>query len=83
MNHLAAERNEARLAEYNAWVKSHTPEEIRLANNARKQLRRKLADKGKKAPALTRLIEDDRLPKRPISPYTIFFAERQATGHGS
>ncbi|KAF3043226.1 hypothetical protein E8E12_009383 [Didymella heteroderae] len=78
-NQLAAERNEARLAEYNAWVKSHTPEEIRLANNARKLLKRKLAGKNKGGIARTQLIEDDRQPKRPTSSWTIFFAERQSS----
>ncbi|KAF1930776.1 uncharacterized protein M421DRAFT_3069 [Didymella exigua CBS 183.55] len=83
-NHLTSERNEARLAEYNAWVKSHTPEQIRLANNARNLLRKKLAGKYKRQVAHTQPIEDDRMPKRPSSAWAFFFAERQASSdfHG-
>ncbi|KAL1653537.1 hypothetical protein SLS61_004047 [Didymella pomorum] len=78
-NHLAAERTEANIAEYDAWVKTHTVDEIRLANNARHLLRRKLASKIKGTPAHTKTIEDDRQAKRPISAWNFFFAERQAS----
>jgi hypothetical protein len=79
LNHLAAELNEARIAEYDAWVKSHTVEEIRLANNARNLLRRKLAGKIKGTPAYTNSIPDDRHVKHPTSAWNFFFAERQAS----
>ncbi|KAF3049870.1 hypothetical protein E8E11_010228 [Didymella keratinophila] len=78
-NHLATERNEANIAEYHAWVKTHTVNEIRLANNARKLLRRKLAGKTKGTPAYTKPIEDDRQVKLPTSAWNFFFAERQAS----
>lgn len=82
-NHLAAERNEARAAEYKAWVESHTPEEIRIANNARRQLKKKLiarkaaADSAyKHAPSNTRPIEDTRQVKRARQAWTFFVLER-------
>lgn len=75
---MAAERNQARVAEYNAWVQSHTPDQIRIANNARNLLRRKLAGKlkGSNAPAHTQRIEDERAVKRPSSAWAVFFGER-------
>lgn len=76
---MAAERNEARLAEYKAWVKSYTPDQIRLANNARAQLRRRLAGTLKGAISHTQTIEDGRQVKRPTSAWGFFFAERQAS----
>lgn len=76
---MAAERNEARKAEYSAWVKSYTPDEIRRANNARVQLRKKFAGKFKGTVANTRSIDDDRMPKRPRPGWTFFFSERQAS----
>lgn len=80
-NHLAAERNEARAAEYKKWVQSHTPDQIRIANNARNLLRRKLAGKFKsrQTPPHTQTITDERQPKRSASAWTHFFAERQAS----
>ncbi|KAF2632162.1 hypothetical protein BU25DRAFT_406687 [Macroventuria anomochaeta] len=80
-NHLAAERNEARAAEYKAWVESHTPDQIRIANNARNLLRRKLAGKlkGNAKPGHTQLIVDERQVKRAQTAWSFFFAERQAS----
>ncbi|KAF3000154.1 hypothetical protein E8E13_005466 [Curvularia kusanoi] len=87
LNHLAAERNEARAAEYKAWVESHTVDEIRIANNARRLLRKKLAERDSLAgkaptarrPANTDHIPDDRRVKRPLTSFTIFFAERSSS----
>lgn len=89
MNHLAAERNEARAAEYKAWVESHTVDEIRIANNARRLLRKKIAERASLAgkapsakrhhPANTDHIPDDRRVKRPLTSYTFFFAERSSS----
>ena len=78
---MAAERNEARAAEYKAWVESHTPDQIRIANNARNLLRRKLAGKlkGNAKPGHTQLIVDERQVKRPQTAWSFFFAERQAS----
>jgi hypothetical protein len=73
-NHLANVNRDANGAAYKQWVESHTPEQIRVANNARLQL--KLKD-----PIHTwRQIHDDRIPKRPSSPMLFFMKERHASG---
>jgi hypothetical protein len=59
---------------YKQWVESHTPEQIRVANLARTQLRTK--DPLHK----WRAIHDDRIPKRPSSPMFFFCKERYASG---
>jgi hypothetical protein len=80
-NHLAGEKTAARLAEYNAWIRSHTPAQILAANNARAQLRTKLKGKRKAGhPAYTAKLVDDRQIKRPAGPYQIFFTERHNSG---
>jgi len=66
---------------YKKWIDSHTPEEIRLANNARKSLKRmgvKGADAkhSKKYP----LLMDPRLPKRPSPAWTLFVTSRWQSG---
>lgn len=62
-------------------MESHTPDQIRIANNARNLLRRKLAGKlkNKAKPTHTQLIVDERQVKRPQSAWVFFFAERQAS----
>ncbi|KAL1604566.1 hypothetical protein SLS59_003761 [Nothophoma quercina] len=79
LNHKTAEVNEARLAEYNAWVKTYTPDEIRIANNARRALKRKLKDtrKSNAQPKHTAIIVDDRQVLGRKSAWTFFFSERQ------
>lgn len=63
--------------EYEAWVKSHTPDQIRMANLARNKLRTKAGIKyGAKWP----LIKDDRLLVQPSSSYALFLGDRMATG---
>jgi hypothetical protein len=81
-NHLANEQNVVRLAEYKAWVRSHTPEQIEAANRARSQLRTKLKDKtkGGKVPHHTAKIADDRQVKPAVNSYALFFKERFSTG---
>lgn len=77
---MATQRSEERLAEYKAWVASHTPDQIRIANNARYSLRRKLGgSRGKGNPHHTQRIVDERAVKRPISAWAFFFAERQGS----
>ncbi|KAJ4986633.1 HMG box protein [Stagonosporopsis vannaccii] len=80
-NHLAAQRTEERLAEYKAWVESHTPDQIRIANNARYSLRRKLEGKLKSGvyPRHTQRIVDERAVKRPMNSWALFFSERQSS----
>ncbi|OSS45617.1 hypothetical protein B5807_09694 [Epicoccum nigrum] len=82
-NHIAAERTEARAAEYKAWVESHTPDQIRIANNARAKLKRKLAEKSALAgydkvptPVQTQPIKDERRARHPKSAWVFFFSER-------
>ncbi|KAF1911909.1 hypothetical protein BDU57DRAFT_524011 [Ampelomyces quisqualis] len=80
-NHVANERTVAKRAEYKAWIESHTPEQIRLANNARTQLRFKLSGLGKTGYSVhTARLVDERQPKRPANAYAIFVSERFATG---
>ncbi|KAH7388779.1 hypothetical protein BKA66DRAFT_59620 [Pyrenochaeta sp. MPI-SDFR-AT-0127] len=81
-NHLANERTVAKRAEYQAWVNSHTPEQIRIANNARAKLRARYEKSEKKgrSPSYTAKIHDDRHVKRPSSPYALFSKERWASG---
>ncbi|KAJ4367499.1 hypothetical protein N0V83_007082 [Neocucurbitaria cava] len=81
-NHLAIERNATRQAEYKAWITSHTPEQIRVANRARLLLRKKLVGtaKGKKGPAHTAKLHDDRHVKQAGNAYVKFFTERHASG---
>lgn len=76
-NHLAHTAREAAAADYKRWVESHSPEEIKLANSARKKLR-KVDDK--KSPKKWSAIEDERLAKRPVTSYVHFSISRQASG---
>lgn len=59
---------------FKKWLGTHTPDQIRLANNARTQLKRKYKKHGL-AP-----IPDSRLPKRPIIARSFFLKDRYATG---
>jgi len=81
-NHIANERTAARRAEYQAWIHSHTPDQIRVANNARAVLRRKLKGtlKATKYPAYTSKLVDDRAAKKPTSSFLVFLKERFASG---
>lgn len=54
---------------HRAWVDSHPPEAIYMANIARRRLARKLGKRNF-------LIHDDRLPKRATSPYILFCQSR-------
>ncbi|KAE9376948.1 hypothetical protein N431DRAFT_401543 [Stipitochalara longipes BDJ] len=73
-NHLANQNKTANAIAYKQWVESYTPEQIRVANNARAQLRTK-------DPLHTwKPIHDDRNPKRPSSPLIFFAKEKYASG---
>ncbi|OLN88736.1 hypothetical protein CCHL11_01869 [Colletotrichum chlorophyti] len=61
-------------AAYQAWVTSHTPQEIAEANRARARLRK---IHGRLTP---RDIQDDRQPSRPQGPYVLFTKARWASG---
>jgi outer membrane biosynthesis protein TonB len=80
-NHLANQATAAKQAEYDAWIQSHTPEQIHTANLARAQLRKKLvATKTGSTRRHTAKLIDARRGKRPTGPYLAFLKERYATG---
>ncbi|KKK16342.1 hypothetical protein P175DRAFT_0473594 [Aspergillus ochraceoroseus IBT 24754] len=58
---------------YDEWIQEHTPLQIKEANIARRRLARI------KDTSLS-LLRDDRLVKRPNSPYIYFFKERHEAG---
>lgn len=62
-------------ATLNAWLSNYTPDQIRIANNARRVLNKKY---GRKIP-LAR-IQDPRLPKKPLGIYVCFVKERFESG---
>ncbi|RKF62051.1 putative hmg box protein [Golovinomyces cichoracearum] len=57
------------------WVYKHSPDQIRLANNARRQLSRLYPNTNQ-----WRQIQDDRQPKRPVTPLLCYIKERYSTG---
>ncbi|KAJ5185668.1 High mobility group superfamily, partial [Penicillium cf. griseofulvum] len=63
----------ANAAAYDAWVKSHTPLQIKEANTARQALSRLV--KKNYSP-----IKDDRLPTKSRSAYVLFVADRMESG---
>jgi hypothetical protein len=80
-NHLASEQTAAKRKQYQDWVHSHTPEEIRVANVARARLRALLPKlKSGRTPAHTHKIIDDRAIKLPLNQYARFATERFTTG---
>ncbi|KAK5116020.1 hypothetical protein LTR62_000476 [Meristemomyces frigidus] len=95
-NHLGNEANQAALAEYKKWVESHTIEEIKAANIARRQLRglrRKNLKEGtssssssssmaenKRGPKTWTSIVDERQVKRPTTSFSQFVVNRHASG---
>ncbi|KAI1474796.1 hypothetical protein K445DRAFT_315189 [Daldinia sp. EC12] len=75
----AAEQNKlSNAAAYTAWVESHTPEETVAANKARYLLKRKFQYPA--SPHVVKLIRDHRIPKRPVTPYSLFTRARWASG---
>jgi hypothetical protein len=79
-NHIANQNKEKNEEAYRKWVEQHTPDQIRIANNARQALARKDKAGSRKFSA----INDTRLPKRPINARAAFTKERHASGdlHG-
>ncbi|RSM10734.1 hypothetical protein CDV31_007111 [Fusarium ambrosium] len=65
LENRAAANREKNAANLKAWIKSHEPARIHIANQARRRLNR-LTEKNYRA------LEDERLPKRPLSSYTNF-----------
>ncbi|KAF3056587.1 putative hmg box protein [Daldinia childiae] len=63
-------------AAYASWVEDHTPDQTVAANRARQLLKRKY-----NFPVATlKVIHDPRVPKRPITPYSLFTKARWASG---
>ncbi|KAF1989244.1 hypothetical protein K402DRAFT_390824 [Aulographum hederae CBS 113979] len=82
LNHTAASAKAANIAAYEKWVLSFTPEQIRLANNARRRLRTKLpkTKSGEKRSGRgLSPIRDPRQVKRPQNAYLMFVQERYQT----
>jgi len=59
-------------------LSEHTPTEIKAANNARNQLKKKAKKEGKKK--TYNHIQDERIVKQPRTPYTYFLTDRFASG---
>lgn len=68
------------------FIERHTPDEIRIANNARRQLNkvstqpRPPGSNQRLVARKVRLLGDQRALKRPDTPYIQFFRERHASG---
>lgn len=75
MNHRANQNKLAYGIAFKQWVETHTPDQIKEANNARKSLRRKL----KKSFSYHRII-DSRIPKQPRNAFTQHSMERHLSG---
>ncbi|KAG9186604.1 hypothetical protein G6011_09712 [Alternaria panax] len=79
-NHVAKERSVARRAEHQAFLNNYTPDQIRIANNARAMIRKLLKDKLKGTPSHTSKLIDERAVPRKPSAYTTFVKDRYASG---
>ena len=77
-NHEANENKSKNELAYKTWVQSHSPVEIKKANNARRLLTKKAKAAGKKK--IYRTIQDDRTVHHPLSSYTYFFKARNDSG---
>ncbi|KAK3934791.1 hypothetical protein QBC46DRAFT_70097 [Diplogelasinospora grovesii] len=75
---VASQNKLANAAAYKSWVESHTPVEIADANRARYRLQHHFKVPGVKGP-----ITDDRLPKRSVSAYVLFYKSRWQSGEFS
>jgi hypothetical protein len=77
-NHVAKTLNQTRVEEYRAWVESHTPEQIRLANAARSRMRKMMQDSSSKLVKYSNLreIPDERKVFRPRTAFSQFVKDR-------
>lgn len=80
LNQTANENKVKNDAAYKAWVQTHTPLQIKEANNARIHLLREAKAKNVKKLGPYRPIKDDRLPKKPTPSYAFFVADRVVSG---
>ncbi|KAI2784785.1 hypothetical protein F4815DRAFT_454212 [Daldinia loculata] len=72
----AAQNKLNNAAAYKAWVETHTPDQTVAANRARQLLKRKY----NYPVANLKTIHDPRVPKRPITPFSLFTKARWASG---
>lgn len=79
LNHTANQKTAADQVARKQWIESHTPEQIHIANNARRLLKKKAKPSQKSLLRLS-IIKDDRLPKRPILPRFFFAKEKFGSG---
>jgi hypothetical protein len=77
-NRIAHENQAKNEIAYKKWLESHTPVQIRDANNARNQLRAQAKAEGIKK--TYQHIKDDRLVKQPLNAYGFFLKDRVASG---
>ncbi|KAJ9606798.1 hypothetical protein H2200_008808 [Cladophialophora chaetospira] len=77
-NHEANQNKAKNEQAYKRWVQSHTPAEIKTANNARRLLTKKAKAAGKKT--TYRAIKDDRHVHQPMTSYTYFSKARNDSG---
>ncbi|KAK7193825.1 hypothetical protein DPSP01_011882 [Paraphaeosphaeria sporulosa] len=75
-NQLAKQNMDAKLAAYDKWILSHTPEEIAAANYARAALKRKLGLKSK----YDTLIDPRHNKAARSGPFVLFAKERLSSG---
>ncbi|KEZ44200.1 hypothetical protein SAPIO_CDS3132 [Scedosporium apiospermum] len=73
LQETAESNRQANIDAYKTWVESHSAEEIYKANLARGRLSRKYNKSHRK-------ITDERLPKRPLTAYSLFVKARWASG---
>ncbi|KAK0115368.1 hypothetical protein ONS96_013826 [Cadophora gregata f. sp. sojae] len=78
-NHIATQNGADNKVAYKNWVESYSPDQIRIANSARKSLRTLIA-KGAKRLSAYPLIRDERQPKRASQPLVLFCADRWESG---
>ncbi|KAI9728676.1 MAG: hypothetical protein M1828_002782 [Chrysothrix sp. TS-e1954] len=85
--HLVDESAENRVKNeraLHAWIVSHSPEQIRLANEARRKMNSlRKASKATSTQGVcqaVKLLKDDRKPRRPLTPYFQYMQERKASG---
>ncbi|KAH7403384.1 hypothetical protein BKA64DRAFT_668940 [Cadophora sp. MPI-SDFR-AT-0126] len=78
-NQIATQNEADNNATYKKWVESYTPDQIRIANNARRALRL-LVTKGAKNIKHYRPIKDERQPKRASTPMALFLKDRFDSG---
>ncbi|KAL1624003.1 hypothetical protein SLS56_007985 [Neofusicoccum ribis] len=73
-NRLSNEAIEENKKTYEKWLKTHTPMEIKQANNARRLLKTRLPSYSKHQ------IQDPRVVRQPAPAYIQFYTERYASG---